>query len=112
MPPFTVVILGFYGSKRRHVEKYANVWETSVPGVKRCILNECSGTMSFLTMGALGDAKTLAKELKDETDPVVFHVLSNRGMLVYLRTVRRLPASVRVAGVVFDSCKLCLLTAS
>ena len=103
----TVVVIGFYGSKRRHVEKYANAWERHVPGVKSVVLNECSGTLSLLTLGIHRDAKRIANELKDERN-VVFHVMSNRGMGVYLETVRLLSSNVKIDGVIFDSCEFCL----
>ena len=104
----TVVILGFYGSQRRHVEKYALAWQANVPGVRRCVLNECSGTLSFLSLGMLKDARKVVKEFKDgnnDDDTVFFHVLSNRGMFVYLEVARLLPSTIKVGGVVFDSCK-------
>ena len=99
----TVVIIGFYGSKLRHVEKYATAL-AEIPGVKRTILNECSGTLSSLTVGSFRDARNIVKEI-NEDKKVVFHVLSNRGMFVYLLTVRLLPKDVQIAGVVFDSCE-------
>lgn len=100
----TVVVIGFYGSKPRHVEKYATAWKDNVAGVKSVITNDCSGTLSLLTLGSRRDAKKVVEQIKNETH-VVFHVLSNRGMWVYLEVVRMLPKNVKVDGVVFDSCK-------
>jgi len=100
----TVVVIGFYGSKPRHVEKYAAIWKDMVPGVKRVVANDCSGTLSLLTLGSHRDAKNIVSQIKDESH-VIFHVLSNRGMWVYLEVARMLPSNVKIDGVVFDSCE-------
>lgn len=99
----TVVILGFYGSSVKHVQKYSKAWVENIPGIKRTVLVPSQSSFSLLLLDYL-DAKYVVKEIKDEEN-VVFHVLSNRGMFVYLQVVHMLPKSVTVLGTIFDSSK-------
>jgi hypothetical protein len=109
-----VIVIGFYGSTKRHVEKYGKVWREDVDqNINQVLLFPCSGTLSMFTLGAINDAKAIVRKVQEivQKQPsrkyqVIFHVLSNRGMWVYLETVRRLARKIKVAGVVFDSCKL------
>ncbi|KAH9259049.1 hypothetical protein BASA81_002669 [Batrachochytrium salamandrivorans] len=99
-----VVVLGFYGSQAKHVDKYANVWRQTA----QCdvITVPCSGSPWVLvTSGFFEAQRVLRLILSAQCDELVFHVLSNRGMLVYLNLVCvLLPKRIKVLGAVFDSC--------
>lgn len=99
-----VVVLGFYGSQAKHVDKYASVWRQAA----QCdvLTVPCSGSPLVLaTAGVFEARRVLRLILAAQCDELVFHVLSNRGMLVYLNLVCvLLPQRIKVLGAVFDSC--------
>lgn len=98
---FTLVVIGFYGSRKRHTEKYEAAWRTVLGDqLGTVILNPNPHVMLY---SGYQDACSILEQLEGGQN-VIFHVLSNRGMAVYLQVVKRLPSQTKVAGVVFDSC--------
>lgn len=101
-----VVVLGFYGSQSKHVEKYSAVWRNQ-QGIATVISVPCDGNPLVLVTAGLFEARRALVQIQASgATNVIFHVLSNRGMLIYLSLVYLLlPRNeIKVRGVVFDSC--------
>ena len=120
-------MVGWMGGREKHLDKYAAMWRdiAGVPAASqtqaaddarkdkdkdRVIVDVCRGFAHFALGGAWTDARRLGRTLsRDEAEngeaDTVFHVFSNRGMLVLLLLRLTAPAATRrVKGIVYDSC--------
>eukprot|EP01066_Platyproteum_vivax_P009289 Platyproteum_vivax@DN4077_c0_g1_i1.p1 len=85
----TVVVLGWLGSHRKHVDKYRQVWH-----------NMGAETYSYTTPAPLWLAQNRlstvfgglyddVRKLRDDKKPIIFHVMSNNGFYTYCHLLEK-----------------------